>query len=256
MSKTKTRYIKKPVVIDAWQWNGGPLDVNGVPDWLRRAVLQDQAVMLSCDSSAFGDRRHVVRIQTLEGVMHANIGDWIVRGIKGEFYPVRDDIFQETYRPADPVNDDDDSTSTPIQRAKRAVCDLLLDDSIDGYTLGRVLRVMADIEAESVADPRPAPPNVATIVEEWLRANGYDGLCIPGECGCEIDDLMPCGSPNECCCMAGYKGPPTPEGGDWAIYLSREAAAEAESVTDGEQDDNTPSDQPNDSRSGTQGDTP
>jgi len=123
---------------------------------------------------------------------------------------------------------------TPIQRARLAACDLLLDDSIDGYTLGRVLRVLADIEAESVSDPRPEPPNIATIVAEWLRANGYDGLCIPGECGCEIDDLMPCGSPNECCCMAGYKGPPTPEGGDWAIYLSREAAVEAGSVTDGE----------------------
>jgi len=124
-------------------------------------------------------------------------------------------------------------TKTPIQRAIEDVCDLMLEDGIDGFTLGRVLRVLKSIESDE-ADapsgyvPRPAPPNVETIVEEWLRANGYDGLCIPGECGCSVDDFMPCGCCSEGECIAGYKGPPGPEGGDWAIYWSREAAAEAE----------------------------
>ena len=36
-------------------------------------------------------------IQTLEGVMRADLGDWIVRGVKGEFYPVKPDIFEATY---------------------------------------------------------------------------------------------------------------------------------------------------------------
>ncbi len=108
-------------------------------------------------------------------------------------------------------------------------------------------------EADSGDGPRPAPPNIATIVTKWLRAHGYDGLCIPGECGCCVDDLMPCGCCCEGECRAGYKGPPTPEGGDWAIYLSREAAAEAESVPDREPNDRTPQNHANDSRSGTQG---
>lgn len=38
-----------------------------------------------------------VEIETLEGVMVANPGDWIITGVKGERYPCRDDIFQETY---------------------------------------------------------------------------------------------------------------------------------------------------------------
>lgn len=38
-------------------------------------------------------------IQTLEGVMHANAGDWIITGVKGEQYPCRRDIFEETYEP-------------------------------------------------------------------------------------------------------------------------------------------------------------
>lgn len=36
-------------------------------------------------------------IKTLEGVMHANAGDWIIRGVKGEVYPCKPDIFEATY---------------------------------------------------------------------------------------------------------------------------------------------------------------
>lgn len=38
-------------------------------------------------------------IETLEGVMHANIGDWIITGINGEQYPCKPDIFEKTYEP-------------------------------------------------------------------------------------------------------------------------------------------------------------
>ena len=47
-----------------------------------------------------------VLIMTLEGTMVARIGDWIVKGAKGEFYPVRDDIFRDTY---DKVPEDNDA---------------------------------------------------------------------------------------------------------------------------------------------------
>ncbi len=40
-------------------------------------------------------------IRTLEGVMRADIGDMIIRGVKGEFYPCKPDIFEATYEPAD-----------------------------------------------------------------------------------------------------------------------------------------------------------
>lgn len=39
-------------------------------------------------------------IGTLEGVMRANVGDWIIEGVKGEFYPCKPDIFEMTYEPA------------------------------------------------------------------------------------------------------------------------------------------------------------
>lgn len=44
-----------------------------------------------------GDNPLWIEIDTLEGTMSANIGDWIIRGVQGEFYPCRDDIFAQTY---------------------------------------------------------------------------------------------------------------------------------------------------------------
>ncbi len=41
-----------------------------------------------------------VIISTLEGEMYANVGDWIIRGVKGEFYPCKPDIFEATYEEA------------------------------------------------------------------------------------------------------------------------------------------------------------
>ena len=56
--------------------------------------------------------------------------------------------------------------------------------------------------------------DIRQIVEQWLRANNYDGLCSE-DCGCEVDDLMPCGEyVNDC--EAGYKVP-CPGGDDCPI---------------------------------------
>lgn len=43
-----------------------------------------------------------ILIEALEGTMKATLGDWIIRGVQGEFYPCKPDIFAETYEPADP----------------------------------------------------------------------------------------------------------------------------------------------------------
>ena len=43
------------------------------------------------------ESQRCIDIQTLEGEMRANIGDWIIKGVKGEFYPCRNDIFTMTY---------------------------------------------------------------------------------------------------------------------------------------------------------------
>lgn len=84
------RYRKKPVVVEATlvereMW---------CPDWLKEAVRENVCVI------TIGPDRVFVQINTLEGVMRADEGDWIIRGVKGELYPCKPDIFEATYEPA------------------------------------------------------------------------------------------------------------------------------------------------------------
>jgi hypothetical protein len=75
------RYRKKPVVIDAVQWNG--VNNQEIEDFAKTAI------------EVHGEEK--LKIETLEGVMTAIPGDWIIKGVKGEFYPCKPDIFEATY---------------------------------------------------------------------------------------------------------------------------------------------------------------
>lgn len=83
------QFRKKPVVIEAFQWEPGcafPAPAfNELPP-LARIVGDDRT-----------PDEHYLAIQTLEGTMRANPGDWIIKGVKGEFYPCKPDIFEATY---------------------------------------------------------------------------------------------------------------------------------------------------------------
>lgn len=89
-------YRKKPVVIEAFK-----LGVDYIPDWFMDAVTANE-VILHGTSSGFN---HIADtnadIHTLEGWHHANYGDYIIRGVKGEIYPCKSDIFEMTYEAAD-----------------------------------------------------------------------------------------------------------------------------------------------------------
>lgn len=85
------KFRKKPVVIDAVRF-GGAGDTNRVMNWLS---LHGASVA----GWLFHDTDIV--IPTLEGSMTASPGDWIIRGVKGEFYPCKHDIFAATYDPAE-----------------------------------------------------------------------------------------------------------------------------------------------------------
>jgi hypothetical protein len=80
------KYRKKPVVIEALRWNGTEERLAEIQKWARGSLL-------SCAGRELA-------IQTLEGRMTASDGDWIIRGVKGEFYPCKPDIFSATYDPA------------------------------------------------------------------------------------------------------------------------------------------------------------
>jgi len=82
------KYRKKPVVIEAMQWNGSNT----------MEVIQFG-----------GGHSHIweysttkLEIATLEGDMRASVGDWIIKGVKGEFYPCKPDVFELTYEKINP----------------------------------------------------------------------------------------------------------------------------------------------------------
>lgn len=87
------RYRKRPVVIEAMRWMPGDLGAAGaMVGWLMgRADFHHP-------SGSGGTT--TLAIRTLEGEMLAQPGDWIIRGVQGEFYPCRADIFAATYEPA------------------------------------------------------------------------------------------------------------------------------------------------------------
>lgn len=76
------QYRKKPVVIEAFRYGSDPR-----PDWFVDKVTRNEIVThpTHCE------------IHTLEGVMRGETGDWIIRGVKGEIYPCKPDIFEATY---------------------------------------------------------------------------------------------------------------------------------------------------------------
>lgn len=82
-SKTTIRkFRKKPVVIEAVEWKGEIDDV--IKEFIK-------------DSHTFTNDRRSLIITTLEGEMEALIGDFIIKGVKGELYPCKPDIFWQTY---------------------------------------------------------------------------------------------------------------------------------------------------------------
>lgn len=83
------RYVKKPIAIEAVKWKGFNNDEikDFAGDSVKIEVIRegdaDNGIPPSVDCS----------IETLEGVMKANVGDYIIKGVNGEFYPCKKDIF-------------------------------------------------------------------------------------------------------------------------------------------------------------------
>lgn len=83
------KYRKKPVVIEAIQWTGD--NKNDISNELGGDTGD---YYFTPDGELF--------IHTLEGIMKASVGDYIIKGVKGEFYPCKPDIFEATYEKVEP----------------------------------------------------------------------------------------------------------------------------------------------------------
>ena len=84
------RYRKLPVVIQAIQFTGE--NIHGIMSW-----IEDSTDKHNCHTLAFDPDENAFFVLTLEGRMRLSEGDYLICGIKGEFYPCKPDIFEATY---------------------------------------------------------------------------------------------------------------------------------------------------------------
>jgi hypothetical protein len=82
-----SRYKKKPVEVDAVKFLDTPKRIHAISEWIGEDITVNYA----------DPKNPTITIHTLEGDVKASHGDYIIKGIKGEFYPCKPDIFHETY---------------------------------------------------------------------------------------------------------------------------------------------------------------
>ena len=98
------KYIKKQVVVEAIQWDGTlekALEISQI-DGLNSIIeyYSTKTVIIGESTSSSANTYEEIKnfkIKTLEGDMNVSKGDYIIKGIKGEFYPCKEDIFKKTY---------------------------------------------------------------------------------------------------------------------------------------------------------------
>lgn len=98
------KYIKKQVVVEAIQWDGTlekALEISRIDGlnsiieyYSTKTVIIGESTSNSVNTS---EEIKSFKIKTLEGDMNVSKGDYIIKGIKGEFYPCKEDIFKKTY---------------------------------------------------------------------------------------------------------------------------------------------------------------
>lgn len=192
-----TEWRKKPVTITALRWTGDNLrEVIAFTGWSRHPS--------AAEWEHFEEvvRREGLKIFTLEGSHLATPGDYIIRGVRGEFYPCKPDIFALTYEPALRVRASE-GASEPVRfelrwRAKGTkVWPLRPHSTVDGWT-GYTAAVDRDEDARALeADgfevetrdlfTHPAAREDSEPYVEKYTIPGYDAHLM-GTCGCDDDN--------------------------------------------------------------------
>lgn len=90
------KYRKKPIEIDAFKFY-----VDYMPEWFLEGVANDDIKLFKCDARIYSIEEAYCEIKTLEGTMIARGGDYIIKGIHGEIYPCKPEIFEKSYYPVE-----------------------------------------------------------------------------------------------------------------------------------------------------------
>jgi hypothetical protein len=96
------RFRKRPIEIEAMHWDGTAVGATPIIDWVLSGggTASYSEAHQRVHGEVVEDFPATLRIETLEGTMRALPGDYIIRGVRGEHYSCRGDIFEETYESA------------------------------------------------------------------------------------------------------------------------------------------------------------
>lgn len=178
---TPERWRKKPVEIEARRFSGAMelIDAEGLALWCGGTFKHDTGAGQEYKSYYWS-----IEIPTLEGTMRATPGDYIIKGVQGEFYPCKPDIFEQTYEPAALVAA---QGTAPQAESKCQTCSreasfcahcvaemelvpVLPSSGVDEDKLAEVIESEIDkLRHETRLYPDIYKTQVARAVAEWLK---------------------------------------------------------------------------------------
>ena len=171
-------YVKRPVVIEAFRWTGDQ-DQTEDPVWIIDAIKKGDVWFEGPKENAFLEI-NVMKIKTLEGNMQAQPGDFIIKGIKGEIYPCKPEIFEATYNivehveipPKLPFGNNDAPTHPYPESKERMTCAPALKrqlaDAINRYCVENDSNTPDFILAEFIVDCLDAFSKASRSRENWF----------------------------------------------------------------------------------------
>lgn len=157
------KYKKKPIIIEAVKWDGNR--VSEVTDWISEAL--DKMVIIR-----YGNE---VRVKTLEGVMKVSPGDYIIKGVNGELYPCKPEIFEKTY---ETVNENKDFMcfGDAIEVLKQGGA--IRRKGWNGKGLFVIKQVPAHIESDVIPKMQSLPQSAKDIILNGKGFIDYTSQCL------------------------------------------------------------------------------
>lgn len=164
------KYKKKPVIIDAIQWTGG--NMVEIADFAKGFAKFDEIRQGDAENKI--PAQYDLSIQTLEGTMQASRGDYIIKGVNGEFYPCKPDIFEKTYEKADSSSAMDFGDAIEVLKQGGAI----RRSGWNGKGLFVVKQIPAHIESDVIPKMQSLPQAAKDRIMQTKGFIDYTSQCL------------------------------------------------------------------------------
>lgn len=164
------KYRKKPIVIDAIQWNGK--NMVEIADFAKDSIEFNEIRQGDAENKI--PAQYDLSIKTLEGIMQASIGDYIIKGINGEFYACKPEIFEKTYEKAD--NSLMMNFGNAIEALKQG--NVIRRRGWNGKNIYVFKQVPAHIDGEIVPKMQSLPVSAKNLILSTKGSIDYTNQCL------------------------------------------------------------------------------